>query len=137
MRIILFAIFGIWGVGGFADAVKKGDILDISVSSYEGAGKLDEASLSGKVNVVNFWATWCEACKVELVEMEEEFSSLIKENKDFQFSFVSLDKDPKKAEAWVKKNLKNPELFLKYLFKDPEFKSAEKLEIESFPFIGF
>jgi thiol-disulfide isomerase/thioredoxin len=115
-----------------AGGIDNGSKLSIKVDALEGSQNLDQKTMSGKVNVVNFWATWCEACKVELVEMEQEFSKLM-ENKDFKFSFVSLDKDPSKAEAWVRANLKNPEKFIKHLYKDPSFETAEDLEIDSFP----
>lgn len=86
----------------------------------------------GKVTVVNFWAAWCEACKIELVEMESAFSTLFKD-KDFQFLFVSLDKNPAEAVTWVKQNIKNPDMFLSYLYQDPEFKVAGAWDVDSFP----
>lgn len=113
-------------------AVDKGDLFpDVKVAGYK-SGVLDKAKLMGKVTVINFWATWCEACKVELKEMETVFAPLLK-NKRFQFSFVTLDKNPQKAAQWVKENLKDSETYLGYLFKDPDFKVADELNVDSFP----
>lgn len=94
--------------------------------------QLSLETLQGKVTILNFWATWCEACKVELVEMQSEFQELLRE-KDFQFAFVSLDKDPEKATAWVQGHLKDADAFMKHLFKDPSFEAADELGIDSFP----
>jgi thiol-disulfide isomerase/thioredoxin len=84
------------------------------------------------VTVVNFWATWCAACKVELVEMEQQLRPLLGE-KDFQAAFVSLDKEPAKAAEWFQGNLKEPAPFLKRLFVDPRFEAADKLSVDAFP----
>src|SRR5690606_4632196 len=76
--------------------------------------------------------TWCEACKVELVEFEDQLRPYLA-NKDFQTAFVSLDKDPSKAVAWFQSNLKEPETYLKSLYIDPEFQAADTLAVDSFP----
>lgn len=103
----------------------------LTIKAYK-TGVLDRQMLAGKVTVINFWATWCESCKVELVEMEEKFQSLL-ENKDFQLAFVSLDKDPDKAGGWLSGHLKKPDTFLNLLYKDPDFAAAETLGIDAFP----
>lgn len=115
-----------------AQAVVSGDVLPaISVKHHE-AGQLDQAKLSGKVTVINFWATWCAACKVELKEMEEQFK-VFSDEKDFHVAYVSLDKDPAKAVDWFKGNLKDPAEMLKSLYSDAGFLAAESLKVESFP----
>jgi peroxiredoxin len=118
--------------GTNASAVVSGDVLPaISVKHHE-AGQLDQAKLSGKVTVINFWATWCAACKVELKEMEEQFKAFSDE-KDFHAAYVSLDKDPSKAIDWFSTNLKDPSNMLKSLYSDAKFEAAETLKVESFP----
>ena len=115
-----------------ASAVVSGDVLPaISVKHHE-AGQLDLAKLSGKVTVINFWATWCAACKVELKEMEEQFK-VFADDHGFQAAYVSLDRDPGKAVEWFGSNLKDPAQMLKSLYSDPTFKAAETLKVESFP----
>ena len=115
-----------------ASAVVSGDVLPaISVTHYE-SGQLDQAKLIGKVTVINFWATWCAACKVELKEMEERFKAF-SDDKNFHVAYVSLDKDPSKAVDWFKGNLKDPAQMLKSLYSDAGFLAAESLKVESFP----
>jgi thiol-disulfide isomerase/thioredoxin len=120
------------GVAQAATAVDVGQALTgLSVKGYK-SGELTPEALQGKVTVVNFWATWCAACKVELVEMEELLKPHLGEP-DFQAAFVSLDKDPAKAAEWFQSHLKQPEPFLARLFVDPKFETADKLSVDAFP----
>ena len=120
-------------VGPGARAVVDGDVLPkLNVPKYQGGGELSNASLEGKVTLVNFWATWCAACKVELVEMEEQLKPLFAE-KDVQVAFVSLDKDPEKAAEWFQGHLKDPKALLDHLYNDSKFEVADSLKVDSFP----
>lgn len=115
-----------------ASAVVSGDVLPTIEVKHHESGQLDQAKLNGKVTVINFWATWCAACKVELKEMEEQFK-VFGDEKDFNAAYVSLDKDPRKAVEWFSGNLKDPNQMLKSLYIDSAFQTAEKLKVESFP----
>ena len=111
--------------------IDKGEIMPkIDINHMEN-GVLNNATFTGKVTVVNFWATWCAACKVEIKEMERAFVRLLDDER-FQLAFVSLDKDPVKAQQWFDANV-DLEDFKKKLYKDPEFKIAELLDVDSFP----
>ena len=48
-----------------------GPAPQFAVRTLEGEN-LDVASLKGKVLVVNFWATWCPACQVEMPRLEKD-----------------------------------------------------------------
>jgi thiol-disulfide isomerase/thioredoxin len=53
------------------------------------------AQYQGQVVLVNFWATWCEPCKVEIpwmIEFQKKYSS-----RGFTILGVSMDEDGKKA----------------------------------------
>ena len=43
----------------------------LSIQSLNGKGEVSLGSLSGKITIVEFWATWCEPCKKSLTDLEE------------------------------------------------------------------
>src|SRR5216684_2117400 len=64
--------------------LKDLDGKDVSLSQYK-----------GKVVLVNFWATWCEPCYIEipwLIEMQQKY-----EAKGFTVLGISMDEDGKSA----------------------------------------
>ena len=131
-RLQFFVGFLVTVWAGRAAAVSTGDQFPPkSIKGYE-SEELSAKAVAGKVTIVNFWATWCASCKVEIVEMEQKFAALLG-NKDFRLAFVSVDKDPKAAAEWMKKNLKSPEKFISFLYKDPDYEAAESLSLDSFP----
>lgn len=109
-------------------AGKVGDILPkVSVGNKEGKA---EEPWAGKVSLINFWATWCEACKVELKEMEKEMAKVAPDQK---VVFVSLDKDPSKAKEWMAGEFKGSTVMSDNLYHDEAFKLADALGVSSFP----
>lgn len=80
----------------FADVPELGRVPtpeSIPVIDHErlDGGRLTNTDFEGKVSIVNFWATWCGPCIVEI----PEFVALQEEWKDrpFQFVGVSLDEE--------------------------------------------
>ena len=65
-------------------------------------------------------------------QIEEQLKPLFAEA-DAQVAFVSLDKEPEKAAEWFQQNMKEPELFLKHLYLDPKFVTADLLKVDAFP----
>ena len=66
------------------------------------------ANLKGKVVLVNFWATWCEGCQVEIpwfVEFQKEYAS-----RGLVVVGISMDDDGwKSVKPWIKeKNVNYP-----------------------------
>src|ERR1035438_5116318 len=64
--------------------LKDLDGKDVSIAQYK-----------GEVVLVNFWATWCEPCKVEIpwmIEFQQKYSP-----RGFTILGVSMDEDGKKA----------------------------------------
>ena len=85
------------------------------------SGKRVPLIQSGSVTMVNLWATWCEACKVELAEMENHLLPITgPTGSKPRLAFVSLDKDPAMARAWFQKNTKATDAMLANLYSDAD-----------------
>ena len=84
-----------------AEVGQKVPDLDLNRISGESV-KL--SSLEGKVFLINFWATWCEACLVEMpsiIKLKNHFQS-----KGLQVLAVSVDEDPGKVVPPVVEKMK-------------------------------
>ena len=96
---VLFLIVGLVGIGGAAAQ----DILTIAGRSAVKLGEpapnfqlrdLDGhlvalSDMRGKVVLLNFWATWCGPCRVEMPAMEQLYRMFSR--KDFEILAVSID----------------------------------------------
>lgn len=97
-------------------------------------GKKSLIVTPGQTTMINLWATWCDACKVELAEMESVLLPVAeKSGGKVNLAFVSLDKEPEKARAWFQQNTKSKSSMMDRLYSDPSFDLADKLDADSFP----
>ena len=73
--------------------------------------QVDFETLKGEVIFINFWATWCPPCIAEMPDIHRLYES---EKEEIKFVMISLDRDEKKAKAFIKKkNFEFPTYFLR------------------------
>ena len=63
-------------------------------------GKVRLSDYQGKVLFINFWATWCATCKVEMPSMEKLYQRF--REYDFEMLTISVDKDLSLITPFVK-----------------------------------
>ncbi len=71
---------------------------ELTLTDLEGT-EIRLSDLRGKPVLVNFWAVWCEFCRVELPEMQE----IYQEHQDDGFVILAIDvqEDPARVKAFV------------------------------------
>ena len=73
--LICIAVAALTGCGGGPDVrpedvVVGGTIPDFTLRALDGQ-KVSKASLKGEAVVLNFWASWCANCRVEIPELKQ------------------------------------------------------------------
>jgi len=82
---------------------------DFTLRSAEG-GNLRLGEMRGRVVLVNFWATWCGPCKVEMPHLNRIYEKY--RSAGFVLLGVNIDDDPRQASALATRmGLKFPVLF--------------------------
>ena len=130
-RRLLIGLSSLFLTLGSANAIEVGESLP-NVSFPGSSGEpVTAKSQEGKVTLLNFWATWCAACKVELREFEDELAGRLS-NPDLTVAYVSVDKDQKKAASWLTNHLGTKDI-LSRLYFDSKFAGVSALGIDAFP----
>ncbi|MGA9627265.1 MAG: TlpA disulfide reductase family protein, partial [Bryobacteraceae bacterium] len=81
------------------------DPMEFTLTGLDGR-KLSMASLKGKVVVFDFWATWCEPCRVQH-PLYEQVKQRFQDNSDVVFLSIDTDEDREPvrrflvAEKWL------------------------------------
>ncbi len=123
-KVVLTALLGfavltapvVWGMEGIV--LRDMDGKPVAVDSLLAEGPV----------VLNFWATWCKPCRVEMPKLQEVHEDLM--GWTVHFAAVSLDtrRNKNKVEKYIEKN----EVTLP-VYRDPEGSLAKKLKIMAIP----
>ncbi len=95
------------------DVIKQlavgGDPISFNVKDLEG-NPLSIEKFKGKVVLLDFWATWCKPCIVEMPNVKRLYDMYQKEG--FEIIGISLDNKKAALESYIKKNdIKWPQFF--------------------------
>jgi thiol-disulfide isomerase/thioredoxin len=95
---------------------------------FDRAGKkTDLVKGRGKISIVHFWATWCPPC-VEEIPALSNFWDKYRSRDDVRLYAISVDKDWKTIEAFMKKNPSTIPLF-----HDPGATTAKRFGTTQYP----
>jgi peroxiredoxin len=124
---VLIAIF-LLGLAVFCQVPQAGgEPPDFSAHDISGQViKLSE--LKGKIVLLDFWATWCPPCRVEIPNLLEIYRQF--KNDNFVLISISLDRDISLARQFVKEKEMN---WLHIIDREASNSIASLYEIEYIP----
>lgn len=102
-KIVFFFLFSIFSYTLYAQESKTlveagTTVPDFTVKMFDGKN-LEMKDLRGKVVLLNFWATWCPPCRMELSQVQKEIIDRFK-GKDFVFLPISREDSYQKIKTF-------------------------------------
>jgi cytochrome c biogenesis protein CcmG/thiol:disulfide interchange protein DsbE len=135
--LAIFTLFITWKAKSLEKRLHEG--TDASALVNKKAGEFSLQALDGqtvsladyrgkKKVVLNFWASWCGPCRLELPELAAFYKKHHKEDSNFEILAISIDDDRADAEAYASRaKLPFPVLW------DPASKAADAFSVEAIP----
>jgi thiol-disulfide isomerase/thioredoxin len=113
-RIVYILLIVMLGVAGYADNIQdklmnlgiaipqsKVEAIDFELEDLDG-NKRSLSSYRGKVVFLNFWATWCGPCRIEMPSMQRVYDEL--KDEGFVIVAVNIREDKKLVKKFIDNN---------------------------------
>ncbi len=99
MRLLAVAALAVGSSGAGAAVTPSAGAPDFTLPSLDGPNlRLQEQR--GRVVMINFWATWCGPCRVEMPHLSKLYEKY--RGSGFTVLAVNIDEDPHKAASLAK-----------------------------------
>lgn len=85
-----------------ATLTKIGDKAPVFICKTLDGRTIDIAKLQGKIIMINFFATWCGPCNLELPVLQKNIWEKYKGNKDFELIILGREHTEKEVSDFVK-----------------------------------
>ncbi|MEO5970292.1 MAG: TlpA disulfide reductase family protein [Bdellovibrionia bacterium] len=134
--ILLLVVGGLYGIKAslpptnptseLTDANRESRLAALDLTQLDGKS-VKIADLNAKIFLINFWATWCEACIEEMpsiVKLRESFK-----DRGFEVLGINVDENPK---AVVPKSIQQFKMDFP-VFIDPEGKLSDLFDVHAIP----
>lgn len=96
LTAVTIGVTALAGIDSASAKLKENDAWpEMKVAVFPGKPKLEAEKLQGKAVIVDFWASWCEPCKVELPAL----NMLYKKYKNKGLVVVGINVDDNVADA--------------------------------------
>lgn len=79
------------------DYTKVGEKMPSIYVDEAPSGAFSLTAQAGKVVFVNFWATWCGPCQIEMPELEKQIWQKYRSSPDFAFIAIAREQDKHKV----------------------------------------
>ena len=98
VTVILIAFVAYFWLRPPAKVAEENRVIPPFQVQLVNGGELTSQDLKGKVVLVNYWATWCPYCQMEMPEIEKFWQAY--RSRGFAVVAISADDSPEKIRTW-------------------------------------